>query len=112
RRRPRRRGPAPRARGAPRRSPYTRPPVNCNHSPAGSRRRFLGATAAAGATVLLSPGALLSAQRRPRVAAVYTVFYHRSHAHVILEKFLRPYLFNGRRTDPGVDVVSFYADQR
>ncbi len=45
------------------------------------------------------------------MAAVYTSFTHRSHAHVILENFLQPYLFNGKRTDPGVDVVSFYADQ-
>jgi len=30
---------------------------------------------------------------------------------VILENFLETYLFNGKNTDPGVDVVSFYADQ-
>jgi hypothetical protein len=46
------------------------------------------------------------------VAAVYTSFTHRSHAHVILENFLHPYLFNGQHTDPNVDVVSFYADQQ
>jgi hypothetical protein len=46
------------------------------------------------------------------VAAVYTVFHHRSHAHVLLENFLEPYYFNGKLTDPGVQVVSFYADQR
>ncbi|HLJ97894.1 MAG TPA: hypothetical protein VKU02_32325 [Gemmataceae bacterium] len=50
--------------------------------------------------------------RRPRVAAIYTVFHHRSHAHVLLENFLAPYYFNGQLTDPGVEVVSFYADQR
>jgi hypothetical protein len=49
--------------------------------------------------------------RRLRVAAVYTVFRRRSHAFDILENFLEPYLFNGRRIDPGMDVVSFYADQ-
>ncbi|GIT31180.1 MAG: hypothetical protein Ct9H300mP1_32260 [Planctomycetaceae bacterium] len=32
------------------------------------------------------------------------------HAHVILENFLGPYLFNGVPTDPGVDIVSIYAD--
>ena len=48
----------------------------------------------------------------PRVAAVYTVFRHRSHAHDILENFLEPYYFNGKLTDPGVEVVSFYADQK
>jgi hypothetical protein len=74
-----------------------------------TRRRFLQATA-------LTPLAGLPAwaaqeRRRPRVAAIYTVFRHRTHAHVILEKFLRPYLFNGGRIEPPVDVVSFYADQ-
>jgi hypothetical protein len=75
-----------------------------------SRREFLGS---AGAVVLSASAARAAdAPRRPRVAAVYTLFRHRSHAHVILEKFLRPYLFNGKVVDPGVDVVSFYADQR
>ncbi|MGE0609730.1 MAG: hypothetical protein AB7O62_21750 [Pirellulales bacterium] len=49
--------------------------------------------------------------KRPRVAAVVTEFTHRSHAHVILENFLEPYYFNGRLTDPGVDVVGLYVDQ-
>jgi hypothetical protein len=50
--------------------------------------------------------------KRPKVAAIYTVFRHRSHAQNVLENFLQPYLFNGKVVDPGVDVVSFYADQR
>ena len=45
------------------------------------------------------------------MAAVVTEFTYRSHAHVILENFLEPYYFNGRLTDPGVDVVSLYVDQ-
>src|SRR5262249_40927288 len=49
--------------------------------------------------------------RRLRVAAVHTVFRRRSHAFNILENFLQAYLFSGRRIDPGMDVVSFYADQ-
>ncbi|MCI0465367.1 MAG: hypothetical protein L0Z62_51255 [Gemmataceae bacterium] len=75
-----------------------------------SRRMFLGAAGAAAFGV----AGLEAAQerKRPRVAAIYTVFHHRSHAHVILEKFLRPYLFNGKRIVPPVEVVSFYADQR
>lgn len=48
---------------------------------------------------------------RRRVAAVVTEFTHRSHAHVILENFLEPYLFNGQSIDPGMDVVSLYVDQ-
>src|ERR1051325_3481773 len=75
-----------------------------------SRREFL-ATAVAlpfAASVL---GAAQPAPR-PRVAAIYTVFRFRSHAHNILENFLTPYLFNGKRTSSPCDVVSFYADQR
>ena len=53
-----------------------------------------------------------SQRRRPRIAVVYTVCHQRSHAHVILENFLTPYLFNGRLTEPTVEVVSLYADQR
>ena len=75
-----------------------------------SRRTFLR-TATLTAPLVLN-GALEPAKRkRHRVAAIYTSFTHRSHAHVILENFLQSYLFNGQRTDPGVDVVSFYADQ-
>ena len=74
------------------------------------RRHFLQSAAS-----LPLAGSLLSAAetpRRPRVAVIYTVCRYRSHAHVILENFLGPYLFNGKRTDPGVDVVSLFADQR
>ncbi|MHC4875933.1 MAG: hypothetical protein ACYTGL_05500 [Planctomycetota bacterium] len=77
-----------------------------------SRRSFLEvAGLAAGSTLAASPVSGFFENRRPKVAAVFTVFTYRSHAHVLLENFLQPYLFNGKRTDPGVDVVSFYADQ-
>ncbi|HWY87503.1 MAG TPA: hypothetical protein VNX28_12295 [Gemmataceae bacterium] len=77
-----------------------------------TRRQAL--QAAVGAP-LLGAAPLWGAQqprRRPRIAAIYTVCYHRSHAHVLLENFLTPFLFNGRITEPAVDVVSLYADQR
>lgn len=48
---------------------------------------------------------------RPKVAAVFTEFRFRSHAFDILENFLEPYVFRGQKADPGMDVVSFYADQ-
>lgn len=76
-----------------------------------NRRHFLQSAAVS----LPVCGGLLQAAdsaRRPRVAVIYTICTYRSHAHVILENFLGPYLFNGKRTDPGVDVVSLYADQR
>ena len=75
-----------------------------------TRRQLLGATA-----VLPLLGTTLPAiqpARRPRVAAIYTVFRFRSHAHNILENFLMPYLFNGKRTLSPCEVVSFHADQR
>jgi len=57
-----------------------------------------------GATRVPSTGKL-------RVAAIITEFTYRSHAHVILENFLEPYLFNGHKTDPRMEVVSLYVDQ-
>ena len=78
-----------------------------------SRRKFLTsatATAFASPTILCGMNKPID-NKKIRVAAIYTSFTHRSHAHVILENFLQPYLFNGKRTNPGVDVVSFYADQ-
>ncbi|MBM4067841.1 MAG: hypothetical protein FJ271_02685 [Planctomycetes bacterium] len=77
-----------------------------------SRRKFL-ASSGIGLTAALQGQASRQQPRgRVKVAAIYTVFHHRSHAHVILEKFLRPYFFNGKRIQPPVEVVSFYADQR
>jgi hypothetical protein len=77
------------------------------------RRAFLqsaGGTLAAAALASLEPRAAEPAKRL-KVAAVFTEFRFRSHAHDILENFLEPYYFNGKVTDPGCDVVSFYADQ-
>ncbi len=81
-----------------------------------SRREFLRQAtqfSAVAATVTVWPRTLLAAEpaRRPKVAAVITEFTYRSHAHVILENFLQPYLFNGEVVEPGFDVVSFYVDQ-
>src|SRR5215831_11036321 len=76
-----------------------------------TRRQFLGMAAGAALGLAGLPLPAAETRQRPRVAAVFTEFTYRSHAHVILENFLEPYLFNGERTDPGVEVVSFYADQ-
>jgi hypothetical protein len=48
---------------------------------------------------------------RPKIAAVFTEFRHRSHAYDFLMNLMGRYLFRGQAVDPGVDVVSFYADQ-
>ena len=75
-----------------------------------TRRDFLASTAALSVGGALSP--IFGAERkRPRVAAIFTEFRFRSHTYNILENFFQPYLFNGKLTDPGVDIVSFYADQ-
>lgn len=71
------------------------------------RRRFLQASGA----IALAGLAAEPVPKKPKVAAIFTEFRPRSHGHVILENFLEPYLFNGQETDPGVEVISFYADQ-
>lgn len=79
------------------------------------RREFLTRTGAAASAILcptLSRTALAAdAKPRPRVAAIFTELRFRSHAFNILESHLAPYLFSGKLVDPGVDVVSMYADQ-
>jgi hypothetical protein len=81
-----------------------------------TRRDFLRATAALAASPLAlsaraaAPG---SPRARLKVAAVCTEFRYRGHAHVILENFLAPYLFNGERVDPEdeFEIASLYLDQ-
>jgi len=81
------------------------------------RREFLrlAGLAAAGTTAWPAWPAVARGADGPtakvRVAAVVTEFQYRDHAHVLLENFLEPYLFNGERTEPGVEVVSLYVDQ-
>jgi hypothetical protein len=76
-----------------------------------TRRQALGALVG---VPLLAAGQAWGDQprRRPRIAVIYTVCFHRSHAHVLLENFLTPFLFNGTVHKPTVEVVSLYADQR
>ena len=75
-----------------------------------NRRQWLAATASSIAAMSgIRP--LLAAPERPKIAALVTEFTYRSHAHVILENFLEPYLFNGKVTESGMDVVSLYVDQ-
>ncbi len=74
------------------------------------RRQFLIGSAAGLSSCLWNP---LAAEplRRPRVAAIFSEFRFRSHAFDFLENFIRPFLFSGKLVDPGVEVVSMYADQ-
>jgi len=81
-----------------------------------ARRDFLKQSAqlgvaALGAASLPSWARAKTADVRPKVAAIITEFTYRSHAHVILENFLKPYLFNGQTIEPGFEVASMYVDQ-
>lgn len=70
--------------------------------------------AVAGAASAISSAPLFAQtppKRKPRVAALFTELRFRSHAFNILENFFEPYLFCGKLVEPGVEVVSFYADQ-
>ena len=76
-----------------------------------SRRTFV-ATAAAGACSGAAMGRLQGAPpKRPRVAAIFTELRLRSHAYNILSSLMGHCLFRGKRVDPGLEVVSWYADQ-
>src|SRR6266516_5064040 len=79
------------------------------------RREFLTHTGQAAVGLMLASAlpasALAAGSKRFKVAAVITEFSYRSHAHVILENFVQPYLFNGKLISPGMDVVSLYGDQ-
>src|SRR5258706_100745 len=56
-------------------------------------------------------GAVAASHKRLKVGAVITAFTYRSHAQVILENFVAPFLFNGKWISSGMDVVSLYVDQ-
>ena len=79
-----------------------------------TRRRFLAQSTAAGAGFFQLAGrpAVAAVADQPlKIGVLINTFYLSSHAHVILENFLVPYLFNGQVTQPGMNVVSFYVDQ-
>ena len=79
------------------------------------RRKFLSQAGRAVGGLLVASAArasgLAAGRTRLKVAAVITAFTYRSHAHVILENFVEPYLFNGKLISPAMDVVSLYVDQ-
>ena len=81
-------------------------------NPTLARREFLQWAGLTGTLAPIAASQGIQRQgRRPKVAVIFTELRFRSHAYNILENFIHPYLFRGKLTDPGVDVVSFYADQ-
>jgi hypothetical protein len=49
--------------------------------------------------------------KRPRIAAVATVYFQFSHAQHIVDRFLEGYGWNGTHHHPPMDLVSLYVDQ-
>lgn len=78
-----------------------------------TRRDFLRESTrlSAAALATLAMERSVQAASKPRVAVVLTEFSYRSHAHVIFENFLEPYLFNGKVVESPCEVASMYVDQ-
>jgi hypothetical protein len=49
--------------------------------------------------------------RRPRIAAIATIYHKYAHAQHIVDRFLEGYGWNGRHHRPPMDLVSLYVDQ-
>jgi len=50
-------------------------------------------------------------ERRPRIAAIATIYHKYSHAQHIVDRFLEGYGWNGRHHRPAMDLISLYVDQ-
>lgn len=73
-----------------------------------SRRAFLLGTAG----VSLSAGLpAWAGARRPRIAALTTIYHKYSHSQHIVDRFLEGYGWEGRHHVPEMDVVSLYVEQ-
>ncbi len=92
-------------------NPYHSRGISRRHFASSISRAITGVSLAPSFVTFLSPSARAAGKKRLRVAAIITEYSYRSHAHVILENFLEPYLFNGKLTSSGMDVVSLYVDQ-
>ena len=60
---------------------------------------------------LVAAPAVLSAQKRKRVAAIINVYHPNSHADVFMGRLLQGYRLNGKTYLPRVEVSSMYVDQ-
>ena len=72
-----------------------------------SRRVFLGGAA----STLALGNAGWAAERRPKIAALTTIFYKYSHSEHIIDRFLEGYGWEGQHHRPPMDVVSLYVEQ-
>ena len=72
-----------------------------------SRRVFMGGTA----STLMLGNACLAADRRPKIAALTTIYYKYSHSEHFIDRFLEGYGWEGEHHHPPMDVVSLYVEQ-
>lgn len=73
-----------------------------------SRRGFLAGVAG---TLPLANAAYGIEQRRPRIAAITTIYHKYSHSQHIVDRFLEGYGWEGHHHRPPMDVVSLYVEQ-
>jgi hypothetical protein len=72
-----------------------------------SRRVFLGGAA----STLVMGNAGWAAERRPKIAALTTIYHKYSHSQHIVDRFLDGYGWEGQHHHPPMDVVSLYVEQ-
>jgi hypothetical protein len=72
-----------------------------------SRRVFLGGAA----STLVMGNAGWAADRRPKIAALTTIYHKYSHSQHIVDRFLDGYGWEGQHHRPPMDVVSLYVEQ-
>src|SRR5437660_12738164 len=53
-----------------------------------------------------------SMNRRPKIAAIVTIYHKYSHAQHIVDRFLEGYGWDSRHHLPPMDLVALYVDQR
>ena len=73
-----------------------------------TRRAFLTGTTAA---VTLGSKLLAAEVRRPRIAALTTIYHKYSHSQHIVDRFLEGYGWEGAHHRPAMDIVSLYVEQ-
>lgn len=82
-----------------------------------TRRNFLNRSSAVAAGLSVhamlpaGSGSLLAAQRKPRIAAIVTIYERYTHALHIVDRFLQGYQIHGEFRQPTCEVVSMYVDQ-
>src|SRR5688572_303520 len=65
----------------------------------------------AGAAAMPLVGTAQTRPRRPKIAAISTIYFKYSHAQHIVDRFLEGYGWNGTHHIPPMDLVSLYVEQ-